>query len=204
MDWTHDTPTQDGIYWYRSANDKSRRRVTVKDNKAFFDSSNVQDLPDVKGLWRGPISPIQTLSSGKEDNGKPGFIRWAVRAIGAICITIVGGLLLVMLQGKFSLTEPQLEFVGEKPLALLKIETKVENGRGVAFLRKSVPFKNYGLFKDHIERVEITKDGLNEAPLDVKILRVEKKALAWLEQKEIEFEALFYVVAVPEERVCQA
>ena len=200
MKWTNDTPTQGGTYWYRRANDKPRHRVTVKDNKAFFDSGDVKDLPDVKGHWRGPISSIQSLSGGKEDEGKPGVIRWALRAIGTICSTIVGGLLLVLLQGRLSLTEPKLEFASEKPTPIMKVETKVENGRGVVYLRKSVPFKNYGLFKDHIDRVEITKDGLNEPPRDVKILRVEKIDLAWLEEKEIEFEALFNVVAVPEDK----
>lgn len=201
-DWTHETPTQDGLYWYRQAKHKARQQVTVREQKAFFDRGDTKDLADLNGLWRGPLPISLRSGSGRQDYEKSGFISRALShlpgLIGGVLLTITAGLLLPIIQGKLSLTEPLLVFIGETPLPIMKVETTVENGRGVAFLRKSVPFKNYGLFKDHIDRVEITRDGLNELPPEVKIQRVEKTDLGWLEQSEIEFEALLYFVAVPE------
>jgi len=110
--------------------------------------------------------------------------------------TIFLGLLIPFLLGYFSITSSKLVYVCEppewhKPPHI--VQTKVENGLFIVHEKNKVPFRNYGVLPDHIDRVEIRNDGLKPIPKDVKVLQIEGTELGWLDRKEIEFEALIYL-----------
>ena len=103
--------------------------------------------------------------------------------------------------GVFSITNSKLVYVGEPPeypKAPQIVSTKVENGLFVVHIKHKVPFRNYGVLPDHIERVDIGNDGLKPIPKEIKVLHIEKTELGWLDRKEIEFEALIYLDPIHE------
>jgi len=195
MSWTQDTPSQKGTYWFRRTKRKSPEQVTIKGDKVAFKSGNIEDLAHVKGQWRGPIVP-----SNEKQEDKPGFLKSVYNhrpgPLFSIASAIVLAILIPVLLGNLSITEPKLVYVGEPPewpIPPQIVQNKVENGQWILHVKHKVPFKNYGLPKDHIGRVEIGKDGLYPAPQGVKVLHVDGTELGWLERKEIEFEALIYL-----------
>ena len=103
--------------------------------------------------------------------------------------------------GVFSITNSKLVYVGEPPeypKAPQIVSTKVENGLFVVHIKHKVPFRNYGVVPDHIQRVDIKNDGLNPIPKHVEVLHIEGTELGWLDRKEIVFEALIYLDPIHE------
>lgn len=77
------------------------------------------------------------------------------------------------------------------------MSTKVENGLFILHIKHKVPFKNYGVVPDHIERVDIKSDGLKPIA-KTEILHIKGTELGWLDRKEIEFEGLIYLDPIHE------
>jgi len=200
MSWTQETPSQEGTYWFRRFRRTSPEQVTIKGDKVVFNSGNIKDLGLVKGQWLGPIVP-----SKEKQEDKPGFLKRVYNQLPGflfgIASTIAFAILIPVVQSNLSITEPKLVYDGELPeypKAPQIVQTKVENGRFILHIKHKVPFKNYGVPKDHIDRVEIERDGLNPAPLEVKVLHVDQAELGWRERKEIEFDALIYLDPIHE------
>lgn len=196
--WTQETPSQEGTYQFRRNKRQSPEQVTIKDNKVVFLSGNVQALANVKGHWSGPIETKKEPQESKFESLKR-VCNWLLAHAGRIVLSLLGaifvGLLIPFLLGYFSITSSKLVYVGEPPeypKAPEIVKTKVENGLFVWHIKQKVPFRNYGVVPDHIERVDIRSDGLK--PLaKIKMLHIEGTELGWLDRKEIEFEALVYL-----------
>lgn len=202
--WTQETPSQEGTYRFRHNKRQSPEQVTIKDDKVVFLSGNVKALADVKGQWSGPIETKKEPQKGKSESLKRVY-NWLLAHPGKVFLSFLGtgflGLLIPFLLGVFSITNSKLVYVGEppewpKPPQIVK--TKVENELFVWHIKHKVPFKNYGVIPDHIERVDIGYDGLNPIPKEIKVLHIDKTELGWLDQKEIEFEALIYLDPIHE------
>ena len=202
--WTQETPSQEGIYWFRRNKRQSPEQVTIKDDKVVFLSGNVKALADVNGQWSGPIEPRKEPHEGQSESLKR-FFNWLLAHSGRVVLSVLGPLLLAILTafllGVFSITNSKLVYVGEppewpKPPQI--VQTKVENGLFILHIKHKVPFRNYGVLPDHIARVEIRNDGLKPIPKDVKVLHIEGTELGWLDRKEIEFEALIYLDPIHE------
>lgn len=196
--WTQETPSQEGTYKFRRNKRQSPEQVTIKDDKVVFLSGNVKAVADVIGQWSGPIETKKEPQERKFDSLKK-VSNWLLAHRGKVFLSFLGtgflGLLIPFLLGVFSITSSKLVYVGEPPeypKAPQIVQTKVENGLWVWHIKQKVPFRNYGVVPDHIERVEIRSDGLK--PLaKIKMLHIEGTELGWLDRKEIEFEALVYL-----------
>ncbi len=202
--WTQETPSQEGTYWFRRNKRQSPEQVTIKDDKVVFLSGNVKALADVKGQWSGLIETRKEPQEGKSESLKR-FFNWLFAHAGKVVLSVLGSLLLAILTafllGVFSITNSKLVYVGEPlewPKAPRIVSTKVENGLLILHIKHKVPFRNYGVIPDHIERVDIGYDGLNPIPKEIKVLYIDKTELGWLDQKEIEFEALIYLDPIHE------
>ncbi|MBU6434474.1 MAG: hypothetical protein KJS98_14290, partial [Nitrospirae bacterium] len=192
MSWTQDRPTQEGVYSFRRAKNKPPQQVTIKGDKVVFDSGNIKDLVNVKGQWLGPVDPSEHLRNKKRQEEKPGFFKRCLQSVAGRLVGAIGTIFLAILLSKLSITESKLVYVGERPPVPEIVETKLENGREVLHVKHSIAFRNYGLPSDHVDRIEIARDGLHPAPLEVKVLHVDGTELGWLERKEIKYEALIY------------
>ena len=171
--WNQETPSQEGTYLFRRNKRQSPEQVTIEDGKVVFLSGNVKALAVVSGQWSGPIETKKEPQEGKFESLKT-VCNWLLAHAGRIVLSVLGSLLLAILTpfllGVFSVTSSKLVYVGElpewpKPPEIIK--TKVENGIYIVHIKHKVPFRNYGVVPDHIERVEIKSDGLNPAPKEV-------------------------------------
>jgi hypothetical protein len=194
--WTQEIPSQEGIYRFRRNKRQSPEQVTIKDDKVVFLSGNVKALADVSGQWSGPIETKKEPQEGKFESLKRAY-NWLLAHPGTVLFSVLGtiftGILIPFLLGVFSITNSKLVYVGEPPewpKAPQIVKTKVENGLFILHVKHKVPFRNYGVVPDHIERVEIQNDGLNPIPKAIKVLHIEGTELGWLDRKEIEIEVL--------------
>ena len=201
--WTQETPSQEGTYWFRRNKRQSPEQVTIKDDKVVFLSGNVKALADVRGQWSGPIETKKEPQEGKSESLKRVY-NWLLAHPGTVVLSVLGtiftGLLIPFLLGVFSITNSKLVYVGEPPEwpePPQIVQTKVENGLFILHIKQKVPFRNYGVVPDHIERVEIRSDGLKPIA-KIKVLHIEGTELGWLDRKEIEFEALIYLDPIHE------
>jgi hypothetical protein len=202
--WSQETPSQEGTYWFRRNKRQSPEQVTIKDGKVVFLSGNVKALADVSGQWSGPIETKKEPQEGKSESLKR-FFNWLLAHPGAVLISVLGtiftGVLIPFLLGVFSITSSKLVYVGappEYPKAPQIVSTKVEDGLFIVHVKHKVPFRNYGVVPDHIERVEIKNDGLNPIPKRIEVLHIEGTELGWLDRKEITIEALIYLDPIHE------
>lgn len=194
--WTQETPSKEGSYWFRRNKRQSPEQVTIKDDKVLFPSGNVKAFADLKGQWSGPIEQRKEPQEGKSQYLKKTF-NWLLAHRGTVLLSVLGtsftGVLISFLIGVFSITNSKLVYVGEPPewpKTPQVVSTKVENGLFILHIKHKVPFRNYGVVPDHIQRVEIKNDGLNPSPKAVELLHIEGAELGWLDRKEITIEAL--------------
>ena len=147
--------------------------------------------------------PKKEPQEGKSESLKR-FFNWLLAHPGTVVLSVLGtiftGLLIPFLLGVFSITSSKLVYVGEPPeypKAPQIVSTKVENGLFILHIKQKVPFRNYGVVPDHIERVDIKSDGLKPIA-KTEMLHIEGTELGWLDRKEIEFEGLVYLDPIHE------
>src|SRR5262249_54343967 len=114
MNWTQDTPSQEGTYWFRRTKHKSPKQVTIKGDKVAFKSGNTKNLAHVKGQWLGPIVP-----SNQKQEKQPGFFKSIYNRLPGPIVSTVGkivlAILIPVLLGTLLISEPKLVYVGEWP-----------------------------------------------------------------------------------------
>lgn len=60
--------------------------------------------------------------------------------------------------------------------------------------------KNKGWRKGHVDKVELTRNGLKAYPEKVSVLHVDKSDFEWLEEKTIEYEFIALIKPFPEKK----
>lgn len=106
----------------------------------------------------------------------PGVILGIVGSLGALFITLW--------------SEPNLQHTGGPMLTPILVEARLTNGMLEAHLIHKVRLRNRGFRSGHVEKIVVTPEGLNEAPVAVKVLHIDKSDIGWLEEKDIAYEAI--------------
>src|SRR5262249_7634564 len=162
--------TQEGTYWFRRAKHKPRERVTIKSNKALFESGTASDLADVKGQWRGPTGTEHRRDNNQTEE-KSGFLKKIYNQLPGLFqlpvlfVGISGALLTPILLDRCSIMDSRLVHGGPPPLKPEYTDLKIlPNGLMEYHIKHGVRLKNNGWRRGHVDKVELSSDGLNEFP----------------------------------------
>jgi hypothetical protein len=117
--------------------------------------------------------------------------------VGALVTAIVGGTisspLASLITNGVGISEPNLVYIGGPPKTpSLQIRSHTAS-RGFLHVTLRPVFKNWSFKGGHVEKVKITRDGLNDAPEIIEVISYDKSEIGWFQEKEIRCELLITV-----------
>ena len=141
----------------------------------------------------------------KQQEEKPGFWKGILAQMPGYVLGIVSTLIPTviapLLLDRCSINESRLVHAGPPPLTIRFSDLKtLPDGMFEYHIKHGVRLKNNGWRKGHVDKVEVTRNGLNDYPEKVIVLHVDKTDLGWLEEKTVEYEFIALIKPFPEKR----